>query len=52
MKKKYVKPSMVVYDIAQTQILCASPGAPGYPGGPFGYTPGTPGISHDENKLA
>ena len=50
MKKKYVKPSMEVFDIAQTQILCASsPGAPGYPGGPFGYAPGT---ADDMNKLA
>jgi hypothetical protein len=46
-KKKYVKPSMEVHYLKQSQILCASPEAPGYPGGPFGYAPGD-----DEKKLA
>ena len=51
MKKKYVKPSMEVYELNnKMQILVGSdPTAPGYPGRPFGYTPG---ISDDEKKLA
>ena len=49
MKKKYVKPSMEVYDLKQSQILCGSPEAPGYPSGPFGFVPGT---GDDMNKLA
>ena len=48
MKKKYMKPSMKVYDIKKTLILCASPEAPGYPG-PFGYAPGA---DENQNKLA
>lgn len=49
MKKKYMKPSMKVYDIKKTLILCASPEAPGYPGGPFGYASGA---DENQNKLA
>ena len=46
-KKKYMKPSMKVYEIAQKpQILVGS--APGYPGN-FNYIPGQP---EDEKHLA
>ena len=49
MKKKYMKPSMQVYELQNcTQLLAGSdPDAPGFPGGPFGYVPGD-----DEKKLA
>lgn len=49
MKKKYMKPSMMVYDLKNpTRLLAGSdPNAPGYPGGPFGFVPGD-----DEKKLA
>lgn len=49
MKKKYMKPSMQVYELQhRTQLLAGSdPDAPGFPGGPFGYVPGD-----DEKKLA
>ena len=50
MKKKDIKPTMKVFKLKQSQIICASPGAPGYPGGPFNYVPGLP--TDDMNKLA
>ena len=51
MKKKYMKPSMQVYEIQQTQILCGSPTDPNtwpYPGA---YAPGL-GTADDMNRLA
>ena len=53
MKKTYQKPTMQVYDIKPSQILCGSPNDPNtwpYPGA---YVPGQPGLGSDDmNKLA
>lgn len=49
MKKIYMKPSINVYEIKQSQILCGSPADPNtwpYPGA---YIPGQP---DDKNQLA
>ena len=45
-KKKYVKPSMEVYELPERQlILCFSNGG-------LGHIPTIPGMSDDEKKLA
>ena len=45
MEKKYVKPSMKVYDMEPTKIICQS-------GGGFNYIPTIPGQPDDEKHLA
>ena len=50
MKKKYIKPSMQVYDIKPTQILCGSPNNPYQWDGPGAYIPGSG--DDDMNHLA
>ena len=47
MKKKYMKPSMKVYKIGVSKIICTS-GPNDYPG-PFGHIPGQP---EDDKHLA
>ena len=46
-KKKYVKPSMKVYEMEMSTIICQSPG-----GGGFNYIPAIPGQPDDEKHLA
>ena len=48
MKKKYMKPSMKVYEMGVTKIICGSDPTPGYPGN-FNYIPGQ---QPDEKHLA
>ena len=45
-KKVYQKPTMKVYEVKMSQIICASGDNPG------GYIPGIPGIGTDMNRLA
>lgn len=48
MKKKYVKPSMEVYELPEpTKLLVGS-----YNDGGLGHIPTIPGMSDDEKKLA
>jgi len=50
MKKKYIKPSMQVYNIKCTQLLCGSPTDPNQWPYPGAYIPGQP--SDEMNHLA
>ena len=50
MKKKYMKPSMKVYEIGMTKIICGSD-PNNYPGN-FNYIPTIPGQPDDEKHLA
>ena len=45
-KKKYLKPSMEVFELNMTQQLLT------YSGGDAGYAPGLPGMPKDEKYLA
>lgn len=45
MKRKYVKPSMTVYQLNQTSKLLVGSG-----GGEFGYAPTLPGITENDDK--
>jgi hypothetical protein len=44
-KKKYAKPSMKVYEMEMSKIICQS-------GGGFNYIPTIPGQPDDEKQLA
>lgn len=46
MKKEYVKPSMEVYNLEPSRIICSSGNGEG------GYLPTIPGQPDDEKKLA
>ena len=49
MKKKYVKPSMQVYDIKGTPLIVTT--SPPYPG-ELGNIPTVPGQAEEEKQLA